>query len=64
MVREKSSSFLQRSFLTSRRSNAVVDAMVGLAVPVLDVVDGSGGVCPQPPYRHRERALLDLRGSA
>jgi hypothetical protein len=64
MVREKSSSFLQCSSVRLRRSNAVLHAMVGLAVPILDVVDGSGGVCPQPPYRRRERALLDLRGGA
>ena len=43
---------------------AVYFAMVDLALPVPDVVDGGGGVYPQPSEQYGIRFLLDLRGRA
>lgn len=44
--------------------DALVGAMVGVALPVPDVVDGSGGVYPQSPEPDRRCFLFDLRGGA
>lgn len=44
--------------------NAFVGEMVDLAVSVLDVMDGGGGVYPQSPDPDRLRFLFDLRGGA
>ena len=41
---------------------AVYFAMVDLALPVPDVVDGGGGVYSQPSEQDRKHFLLDLRG--
>jgi hypothetical protein len=45
-------------------NDASVGEMVGVAVPVPDVVDGGGGVYPQSPQSGRFLFLLDLRGGA
>ena len=39
-------------------NQAAVDAMVGLAVPVAEVVDGSGRVCSSHPMHTEEPACL------
>jgi hypothetical protein len=38
--------------------------MVGVALPVPDVVDGGGGVCPPAPQPDGISRLLDLRSRA
>jgi hypothetical protein len=42
--------------------HAKLGTMAGLAVPVLDVMDGGGGVRSYSPYADRSRRLFHLRG--
>ena len=46
------------------KTNAIVDAMVGVDLPVPVDMDGCGGVYPQSPWPVGCGGLLDLPGSA
>lgn len=50
--------------IPKRESYACLGTMVGLAVPIADVVDSGSGINPYSPQPDRIRIVLDLRGGA